>query len=77
MDTCSMIMGGVFLLSMYACDFMYVACLCVISGTEGPMPQEPQPALQQIADYIVWNLCTARQFLTCAVLNAKQLCSLA
>ena len=54
-----MIMGGVFLLSMYACDFMYVACLCVISGTEGPMPQEPQPAVQQIADYIVWNLCTA------------------
>ena len=53
-----MTMGVLRVLSMYAFEIMYVACLFVSSGTEAPMPLEPQSAVQRTADYTVCNLCT-------------------
>ncbi len=49
-DTCYMTMGGVYVLSMYVCEYTFMATSIVIGGTEASMPEEPQSAVQQIAD---------------------------
>ena len=59
MNIRGMAMGGVYVFSMYACEFTYVACLFVIGGTEAPLAQEPQSAVQRNGDLFVCKLYTA------------------
>lgn len=59
MGTCNTMMGGVYVSSMYVCEYTYVSCSFMLGGTGAPMLQEAQSAVQQTADLIVCKLHTA------------------